>query len=592
MDQVHARTRHIVMEQIRWHRVTLLVMVLLTVVATIFDVLSPLLFRFLIDEAIPSADTTLITRVLIGMVLLPVAASVLSFLEGRQRSRIGIAITRALREQVFAHMLSVRIADLEQQKSGELFQNLTRTCGEVGEVFVSDNLLPLIPRVLLLVGNVAAMLVTSWRLAVVTLIAVPLLFGFSLLFRKYALNLVDKFYVLLDAGSSMVHETLAGLRTIRAFNGQPRERLRWQQWNAQYRATKLEVETFHDFLVHTLSLFITNLVLAIVLGFGVFEILSGRLSVGGLVAFIVYAPRVLAVLQQLSRTQISLSTMQVASTRLDALFALPSERQGGVALPVTAHHERGVRVEFDDVSFQYGRGTAGVSHLSFAINPGEFIGMVGPSGGGKSTIFDLLSGFYEPDAGRILVDGVDLRQLSLAALREATGIVAQEPFLWNASLVANLTYPGDISSDHPDFAWTVQAAQLESFIAGLPEGYQTLIGERGQALSGGERQRIAIARAMLRKPRLLLLDEATSALDAITEEKLRHALESIRKGRTMIVIAHRLATITQADRIIVIDQGQVVEQGSPADLLARRGLYYAFHQAQNLETMPPPPPND
>lgn len=580
MKITHSQTYRIALDQIRRHRSTIALSVLLIIVATALDVLTPLLFRFLIDEAITSRNIGLIASVLAGMVLLPLVSSGLSILEGHQRSKIGTSVTQALRQQAFEHTLSVQMRHLEQCDSGALFQRLTSTCGQVGDVFISDNLLPLVPKLLFLAGNVVAMFVTSWRLAIATMLAVPLLFILGRLVRKRVEELDEQLYILLESGANLVHETLAGLRMVRAFNGQQREAARWRHWGKQYWQSKLASSALHGFFVDTLSTFLNNLVLAIVLGFGAFEILGNRLSIGALVAFLVYAPRVLSALQQLSRTHLSISEVRVAAAKLDEHFALPLERNGGASLPATPHSENGMGVVFDNVSFRYGRGDAGVSDLSFKIDPGEFVGVVGPSGGGKSTVFDLLIGMYEPDSGRVLIDGVNMQDLSLTAIRAEIGVVFQDTFLWNTSLIENLAYPNAPSKFDAAVDWSVRATQLEPFVSKLPEGLQTKVGERGLALSGGERQRVAIARAMLRKPRLLLLDEATSALDPLTEANLRNSLESLRRGRTTIVIAHRMTTIAQADRIIVIDKGNVVESGSPQDLLDQRGLFYAFHQAQ------------
>ncbi|MBZ0277362.1 MAG: ABC transporter ATP-binding protein/permease [Anaerolineae bacterium] len=582
MRAVRSRTYQITLDQIKKHRLTIILSVLLVIVATALDVVTPLFFRFLIDHAVPSRDFRLIAGVVAGMILLPVVSAALSYLEGHQRDKIGTSVTQALRQQAFEHLLSIQMSHLERLNSGELLQLVTRTCGEIGDVFVGDSLLPTISRSFFLIGNVLAMFAINGRLAAATMLAVPTLYVFSRIIRRRMLQLDEQFYATVEAGSSLAHETLAGLRTIRAANGQQRAAGLWRGWVERYRQSKLAISALHGFYVDTLSSFLNNLILAIVLGLGVFEILGDRLTIGTLIAFLVYAPRVLSSLQQLTRTQLGVSTMRVAAAKLNAHFALPLERSDGAALPASPTSPVGVKVAFEDISFRYGRGEAGVSHLSFTIHPGEFIGIVGPSGGGKSTIFDLLTGFYNPDEGRILIDDVDMQRLSLLAIREAMGVVFQDTFLWNMSLLENLTYPRDAATVS-DVGWAVRATALEPFISGLPEGLQTVVGERGNTLSGGERQRIAVARAMLRNPRLLLLDEATSALDPLTEEKLRHALESLRQGRTTIVIAHRLATITQADRIIVIDKGQVVEQGTPADLLEQRGLYYAFYQAQKLD---------
>jgi ABC-type multidrug transport system fused ATPase/permease subunit len=582
---IHSRTYQISLDQIKKQRSTIALSVLLIIIATALDVLTPLLFRFLVDDAIPSRDSALIARVVAGMILIPVVSSALSLLEGHQRSKIGTSVTQALRQQTFEHTLSIRMNQLERRSSGELLQLNTRTCGEVGDVFVSGHLLPVIPRLVFLTGNIVAMFVISWRLAIVTMLAVPLLFIFSRLVKHRVEKIDEQLYNVLESGSNLVHETLAGLRMVRAFNGQQHEAARWRNWGKQYWQSKLASSALHGFWVDTLSSFLNNLVLAIVLGFGAFEILGNRLSIGTLIAFLVYAPRVLSALQQLSRTHLSISTVRVAAAKLDEHFALPLERNGGGLLPTTPYSDKGMEVIFDNVSFRYGRGDAGVSNLSFKIHPGEFVGVVGPSGGGKSTVFDLLIGMYEPDSGRILIDGTDMQGLSLTAIRADIGTVFQDTFLWNTSLIENLAYPNDPSKLEMAVDLATRAAQLDPFVAGLPDALQTTVGERGLALSGGERQRIAIARAILRKPRLLLLDEATSALDPLTEANLRNSIESLRRGRTTIVIAHRMTTIAQSDKIIVIDKGKMVEQGSPKDLLERRGLFYAFCQAQKADKM-------
>jgi ABC-type multidrug transport system fused ATPase/permease subunit len=578
-----SRTYRIAVDQISQHRFTIALSIVFIIIATALEVVTPLLFRFLIDHTVPSRDVGLIAGVVAASILLPVVSAALNFLEGHQRGKIGTSVTQALRQQSFEHMLSIRMNHFERLNSGELFQLITRTCGEVGDVFVSENLLPVIPRLVFLVGNVVAMFAINWRLALATMLAVPTLFIFSRLLRRRVLDLADQLYSVLDTGSNLAHETLAGLKTIRASNGEQRETARWRDWVQQFRQSKLANNALHGFYVETLSSFLNNLVLAIVLGVGVFEILGNRLSIGTLVAFLVYAPRVLAALQQLSRTHLSISTVRVAAAKLDEHFALPLERSGGAALPMSPYRDQGMEIVFNNVSFRYGRGEAGISDLSFTIRPGEFVGVVGPSGGGKSTIFDLLMGMYEPDSGQVLIDGIDMQELSLTAIRADIGIVFQDTFLWNTSLVENLAYPNDPSTLGVTLDQAIRTAQLDSFIAGLPDGLQTTVGERGLTLSGGERQRIAIARAILRKPRLLLLDEATSALDPLTEVKLRDAFESLRKGRTTLVIAHRMATIAHADRIIVIDRGKIAEQGTPQDLLERRGLFYAFCQAQKAE---------
>jgi len=277
---------------------------------------------------------------------------------------------------------------------------------------------------------------------------------------------------------------------------------------------------------------------------------------------------------------------------VDALFALSREPSGvRVLSPSGTSQEESVEgapppaaaaLAFNNVSFDYGRGDFGARDVTFRVEPGEFVGIVGPSGGGKSTIIDLIMGFYTPQSGTIALDGIDLRELSLTSLRDQIGLVSQELFFWNDSISRNISYPRP-DEDAGAVGEAARAAQIDEFITGLPRDYRTVIGERGLTLSGGERQRLAIARALLKRPRLLLLDEATSALDALTEQKVRDAFEEARAGRTAIVVAHRLSTILNADRVLVIDQGRIVETGSRDELLTRRGLFHDLYKAQSFD---------
>ena len=559
-------------------RIGLLIFV--AILGTGVGLIQPLLFKALIDTAIPTSDLRLIGLLLVGMVIVPVLGAGLNSANHYLRAFIGEAVAQRLRRDLFNHLLHVRLAELAKFKTGELTSRLTSSCGKIGEVYVADHLLPLLMNAILLVGTLTAMTALSWRLSLLSLLAFPFAYLLTRKTRGHAENLYGEFSNALEAGQSYLHEVFPGLRTVRAFNAEVHEKGRWQSWIERHWRIKARVTTFHELIRTLLPEFINYAAAGLAFGYGAFEIIQGRLTVGSLVAFVAYLPRSYSVLQALLGTQVNLQEARVNAEKVDALFGLDRVLSGEIAL--SAASSEGVALAFQNVSFDYGRGDFGVQDLTFLVEPGEFIAVVGPSGGGKSTIIDLIMGFYAPRSGTITFDEVDQRDLSLASLRSQIGFVPQDTFLWNDSVSANILYPGR-SDDGGRSRQAARAAQIDEFILALPDEYETLVGERGMTLSGGERQRLAIARALLQQPRLLLLDEATSALDALTEQKVRGAIDAARQGRTAIVVAHRLVTVLHADRILVIDQGRLVEMGTLQSLLARRGLFYDLYQAQSFD---------
>ena len=559
-------------------RITLLV--LLAILGTGVGLIQPLLFKALIDSAIPTADLQLIGLLLAGMVIVPLLSAGLYSANHYLRAYIGESVAQRLRRESFDHLLHVRLAALEQFKTGEHVHRLTSSCGKIGEVYVGNHLLPLMMNAILLVGTLTAMMAFSWRLSLLALLAFPLSYLLTRKTRGHAQALYREFSNALEAGQSYLHEVFPGLRTIRAFNAESYEKGRWQEWVERHWRIKARVATFHELIRIVLPEFINYAAAGLVFGYGAFEIIQGRMTLGRLVAFVAYLPRSYSVLQALLGTHVNLQEARVNAEKVDALFDLAREPTGERLLSSTL--QAGSALAFHNVSFDYGRGDFGAHDLTFRADPGEFIGVVGPSGGGKSTISDLIMGFHAPRSGTITIDGIGLRQLSLASLRSQIGLVSQDTFLWNDSVGANILYPGR-SDDWDRKRQAARDAQMDDFITGLPDGYGTVVGERGMTLSGGERQRLAIARALAQRPRLLLLDEATSALDALIEQKVRAAIDKVRAGRTAIVVAHRLITILQADRILVIDQGRIVEIGSLQELLARRGLFFDLYQAQSFD---------
>ena len=564
----------------------------LALIGTAVGLIQPFLFKLLLDTAIPAADLRLIGLLLVGMVIVPVLSAGFNAANQYLRAYIGESVSQRLRRDLFDHLLHLRLAALEQFKTGEHLHRLTRSCGRIGEVFVGNHLLPLAMSAILLLGTLAAMTALHWRLTLLALLAFPISYLLTRKTRNHAQTLERDFSDTIEAGQSYLNEFFPGMRTIRAFNAEPYEKARWQDWLVKHRSIKARVTAFHELIRIVLPETVNYVAAGLIFGYGAFEIIQGRLTVGSLVAFAAYLPRAYAVLQSLLGTHVNLQEARVNAEKVDALFALSREPFGVRTLtPGNASQEAGVAsasplvgaaLTFNNVSFDYGRGDFGARELTFHVEPGQFIGIVGPSGGGKSTIIDLIMGFYSPQSGTIALDGVDLRELSLTSLRNQIGLVSQDLFFWNDTIGRNITYPRPVE-DPGAVSEVARASQIDEFISGLPDDYLTIISERGLTLSGGERQRLAIARALLKQPRLLLLDEATSALDALTEQKVRTAFEEARAGRTAIVVAHRLATIRNADRILVIDQGRIVETGTREELLKHGGLFSDLYNAQSFD---------
>lgn len=629
-------TYHVVRQQLHAHWHLIAGIIALVIVSTGVSLVSPLLVKRLIDEAIPAGNVALIVPLLIGIITFPLLTMALGAVQNYLRASIGEAVSQSLRQTLFNHMLRAKLHDLERVTSGRIIRAITKVCGEIGEVYVSNELLPVFTNAVLLLGTLGVMFFLNSRLLLVSLIVFPISYLFASRMQHRAEAIDRELHLSRDHAMGYLQEVIPGMRTVRAQTAAPYETARWFDWIQADRRIKARIATFHN-LVLTLPMeLIQNVGVGLVYGYGAYEVMSGRLSIGGLVAFIIYVPRAYVALEAILDGYVSTGQAKAAAERIDSLLELPSEesppsgQDAGIGLPLakgrveqatadiaggTGNTERlldedakvpvraepveartdtraaatakdaaapsGAAIEFADVSFDYGRDGFGLEQVSFRVDPGAFIGVVGPSGGGKSTVIDLLLRFYEPRSGVIRVDGADVDSLPLPHLRGMIGLVPQDVILWNDSIYANLVYPPcEIPRDRVIGA--ARSAQLHQFIDSLPEGFDTVVGERGLALSGGERQRLALCRAILEQPRILLLDEATSSLDALTDQKVRAALETARRGRTTIVVAHRLVTVMHADRILVLDQGRLVQEGTPQTLLAQPGLFRDLYQAQKL----------
>ena len=635
-------TYRVVTQQLRAHVHLIAGIIALVIVSTGVSLVSPLLVKRLIDDAIPARDVSLIALLLVGIIAFPLITMALGAVQNYLRASIGEAVSQSLRRALFNHVLYVRIQNLERIASGRIVHTITKVCGEIGEMYVSNELLPMFTNAVLLLGTLVVMFFLNSRLLLVGLLVIPFIYLFAHWMREYAEGLDREYIQVLERGMIYLQEVIPGIRTVRAHTATLYEAARWLEWLKVHWRTKAKSITFHN-LVLTLPLdFMQNVGVGLVFGYGAYEVVNGRLEIGGLVAFIMLVQRGYMAVEVILSGHISTGRAKAAAERIDPLLALPCEEnsnaaqgtaqtlartavqtgqaadRGELGIAQTEQSKQsstesslesdssvhastssartdksaakyagtdvgsgGAAIEFADVSFDYGRDGFGLEDVSFRIEPGSFVGVVGLSGGGKSTVIDLLMRFYEPLSGAIRVDGTDIAALSLSHLRGMIGLVPQDVFLWNDSIYANLVYPArEVSRERVIAA--AKAVQLHDFVETLPEGYDTQVGELGLALSGGERQRLALCRAIIELPRILLLDEATSALDALTDRKVRDALETARRGRTTIVVAHRLVTVMHADKILVLDEGRLVQEGAPQSLLAQPGLFQDLYEAQRL----------
>lgn len=546
------------------------------------SLVSPLLFKAALDLALPSGNKAMLFWLLVGMVATPVVQAALNSCQEYGRASIGESVANELRRKLFISTIQAPLQNLERVTSGQIIHRITRECGRIGEVFISQQAVPLLSNLALVAGTFGVMIWLNWELGLIAMLVFPPSFLLSGHVGRVARDLDSAFIAHLERGQAYLQELFANIKTVRAFNALEVELSRWSDWLAEHRKQKARSLVYHNLSRVLFADVINNLVLGLVFGYGALQVMHGRMTTGDLIAFVAYLPRAYASLRLVLNTHVEFERIKAAVQTIDELLSLPQEAQWFGDLPVPAEAKQTPAVEFRHVSFSYGRDGFQLDDVSFTVERGEFLGIVGPSGAGKSTIFDLLLGFYVPDSGSIMVGGVNIRSLSLAELRKQFALIPQEHHLWRNSLVFNLTYPQQ--DVHEERVWqAIKNAQLEELVASLPRGLYTELGERGANLSGGESQRIAIARALVRQAPILLMDEATASLDALTELRLRKALKAAAAGRTLIVIAHRLATVMDADKILVLQAGRVVEYGSPAELLRRQGLFYELYEAQKLK---------
>jgi subfamily B ATP-binding cassette protein MsbA len=523
-----------------------------------------------------------------SQVLLPIGVAIIAVILARASSTFlhsfllasGLQrVASNLRSQVFARTLEMSHAFFDERRTGDLLSMITGDIPTL-QTYLATAVTDVIAAPLMIAGGVACLFLINWRLAVLSLVCLPATAWLILVAGRQLRAYQARVQSIQANLTALTEEKLAGARVVKAFGAEAREAVRFQEHNRQALRAVLRSNLVRSGVPPAIEA-IGAASFVLVLGYGGYQIVMGGQAFGGVAALILVLERISNAARQAGNISMNLGQAAAAAERIFRFLDLvPVVRDRPGARPLGRIQGR---VEFDRVSFGYSPSRPVLRDLTFRIEPGQVVALVGRSGMGKSTIAALIPRFYDVTSGRVLVDGRDVREATLASLRAQVAVVPQEVHLFAGSIRENIEY-GRCGAAFAEVESAARAANAHEFISRLPQGYETQVGERGARLSGGQRQRLAIARALLRDPRILLLDEATASLDSESEALVQEALERLMVGRTTLVIAHRLSTVRSADVILVIEHGQIAERGSHPELLSRGGLYAGV---RGLQLSPP-----
>jgi ATP-binding cassette subfamily B protein len=605
----------------RWQIAGMLIMILIT---ASLSLLTPLILRDLIDRTLPARNLPRLMALALALLVIPTVTGALNVWQRRLNALVGEGVIYNLRVAVYAHLQQMSLRFFTHTKIGELMSRLNNDV--VGaQNAISNTLVTIITNLIQTGVLLAVMLTLEWRLTLISIAIVPL---FVVAARRLGARLRDIARLQLDLNArmnAMMHETLniSGALLVKLFGRADDEVTHFDGHAARVRDSGVQRAVTGTLFFVSVGL-LSAVGVALVYGLGGYLVIQSTFTVGTIIAFGAYLGSLYGALQNLANAPVDFATSLVSFERVFEVLDLPLE----ITQKPDAYVLQNVRgaLEFDNVTFQYtvddkmllsdvrrygqvqdvagvlsgdqagqrrdGNGSAdgqvlaptqareqALEHISFQVKPGQLVALVGPSGAGKTTLTYLIPRLYDPTAGCILMDGHDLRDVTLASLTAQIGMVTQETHLFHDNIRTNLQYAKPTATQQ-DIEAAARVANINDFVMGLPDRYDTIVGERGYRLSGGEKQRLALARVILKDPRILVLDEATSSLDSESEALIQEALKRIMAGRTSIVIAHRLSTILAADLILVMDRGQIVERGTHAELLTQGGLYARLYETQ------------
>lgn len=552
----------------------------LTILAALFSPLRPYLVKLAVDNHIATGDTAglmVISLLFLGVLLLE---ALTQFGSAYLTQLLGQKAVLALRQELFAHLQKLSLSFFDRNPIGRLMTRVTNDVESLNEM-LSSGLVSLLGDIFQLSFIIVMMFLLDWQLTLVALSVLPLMFWATMVFKKYVRLAYQDVRTEVARLNAFLQEHITGMMTVQLFGQEQKEFQKHSEINAAHRDANIRSVWYYSIFYPTIEL-LSALALALIIWHSSQRILEQSLTLGVVISFVQYIALFFRPLQDLSD---KFNIMQTAITSAERIFRLLDQKAfiKEPEHPVMLSHVRG-DITFEQVSFAYTDENWVLRNISFEVKAGERVALVGATGSGKSTIISLLSKFYEPQRGRILLDSIDLRQIPERELRRQIGVVLQDVFLFSGTIRDNITL-GNTAIRDEQIRNAARLVGADTFIEKLPNQYDYPVQERGGALSTGQRQLIAFVRAMVYDPKILVLDEATSSVDTETEQLIEQALEKLMAGRTAIIIAHRLSTVQRADKIIVLHRGVIREMGTHQELLRQRGLYYKLYQLQYAEQL-------
>ena len=535
----------------------------------------PWIIKDMIDDVLMSKNMMMLNLIAVGILVVMFVRGVFYYGQSYLVSYVGQRVIIDVRSILFRKFQRMPLAYFDRQQTGTVMSYITNDVAAMQSAIV-DNLIDLVTEASILIGSLCMMMYLDWKLSMLTLMTIPLV-GYAM--KIFGRKLKSSGSVIQERMAditSMLQESISAIRVVKSFVREAYEIKRFERQNILNFQAAMKNVKLTSLLTPTVE-FLAAIAVTFIVWFGGYEVVNGVITAGELVAFLTYAVNLANPVKRLARVYGAIQRAMAAAERVFNVMDMEekiTDKEDAKKLPQIQGE-----VVFDGVTFGYKEGQYALEDINIQAKPGEMIALVGPSGSGKSTIANLIPRFYDVEAGSISIDGYDIREVTADSLREQIGLVPQETMLFSTNVLENIRY-GRLDATDEEVLQAAVAANADEFIRELPEGYETKLGERGLNLSGGQRQRIAIARAILKNPRVLILDEATSALDTESEKIVQEALDKLMIGRTSFVIAHRLSTIFNADQIYVVENGHVREHGTHEELLAKGGLYSNLYNIQ------------